>query len=251
MNATMNDVDRLFQYLVSHLAKDHPDYLERPFQVSELYQRLIPYRYHRDGLGFDTIEDYEFAILRLLAGERGYATVEPEDAQRAMAEEVALSNPTPGAFREYAAATMTLSSSAVRRFVAPEVAYAPPGSKRTTVPFAPPAGAATAPISHEPTAPPSPPAPKSVPAAPPRTSALPTDPTLPVADLASLKEVPFEHVEGTTDCPGCSELLPVDRDVGFCPFCGLRIGVAPCRECGEPLQPDWRFCVACGRPYDA
>jgi hypothetical protein len=95
----MNDVDRLFQYLVSHLAKDAPDYLERPFQVSELYQRLIPYRYHRDGLGFDTIEDYDAAILRLLAGERGYATVEPEDAQRAMAEEITLPNPTPGAFR--------------------------------------------------------------------------------------------------------------------------------------------------------
>ena len=237
----MNDVDRLFQYLVRHLAKDFPDYLERPFQVSELYQRLIPYRYHRDALGFESIEDYEFAILRLLAGERGYATVEPEDAQRAMAEEVGLTNPTPGAFREYAAATMAFSKGAVQRFVAPEVAYAPPESHRTRPPVAPPAGEVTAPVSPEPSTPP----------APPRAPVLPTDPALPMADLRPPTELPFEHIEGTADCPGCHELLPPDRDVRFCPFCGLRMGVAPCRECGEPMQPDWRFCVVCGRPYDA
>ncbi len=247
----MNDVDRLFQYLVSHLAKDAPDYLERPFQVSELYQRLIPYRYHRDGLGFDTIEDYDAAILRLLAGERGYATVEPEDAQRAMAEEITLPNPTPGAFREYAAATMTLRREAVQRCVAPEVAYAPPGSEPTASPFARPAEQDSAPAHPEPTTPPAPTLAGSPSTPPPPVTALPTDPTLPMADVGSSMPLPFEHVEGTADCPGCGELLPVDRDVRFCPFCGLRIGVAPCRQCGEPLQPDWRFCVACGRPHDA
>ena len=52
MNATMDDLDRLFHYLVNHLAQDAPQFLDRSFQVSELYQRLIPYRYHRDGHGW-------------------------------------------------------------------------------------------------------------------------------------------------------------------------------------------------------
>ena len=55
----MDDVDRLFRYLVRHLQDSAPEYLRRSFQVSELYQRLIPYRLHRSGLGFDSIEDYE------------------------------------------------------------------------------------------------------------------------------------------------------------------------------------------------
>ena len=87
MRRTMDDVDRLFQYLVQHLSASAPEYLKRSFQVSELYQRLIPYRLHRSGLGFDSIEDYEMAVLRLLAGQHGYVAVEPEDAQRAMADE--------------------------------------------------------------------------------------------------------------------------------------------------------------------
>jgi hypothetical protein len=238
----MDDVDRIFQYLVSHLSTNAPRYLERPFQVSELYQRLIPYRYHRDALRFDTIEDYEITVLRLLAGERGYVRVEPEDAQRALADEAALPNPTPGTFREYAAATMTLSPDAVRRFTSTEEAYAPPVSSKTSASYEP--SAAVAPV-----APPSgavSPTPPPVPERP-----RPTDPT--VHDLpttASAYDLPFESIERTVGCPGCGETLPSGREVLFCPYCGLRLAVVPCRHCGEPLEPEWSFCSACGRRFD-
>lgn len=238
----MDDVDRIFQYLVHHLATTAPRYLERPFQISELYQRLIPYRYHRDALRFDTIEDYEIAILRLLAGERGYAHVEPEDVQRALADEAALPNPTPGTFREYAAATMTLSPDAVKRFAAPEEAYAPPTRVEPAEPFAPPRATAAPPVA------PAAPAPPTAPPVSDRSGRA--YPPLPVSGVSPSSDLPFEHVDGTTDCPGCGEQLPEDRDVHFCPFCGLRIGVVPCRHCGEPLEPEWRFCSACGRRFD-
>jgi hypothetical protein len=235
----MDDVDRLFQYLVNHLATNAPGYLERPFQISELYQRLIPYRFHRDALRFDTIEDYEMAVLRLLAGERQYARIDPEDVQRALADEAALPNPVPGAFREYAAATMTLSPSAVRRFVKTDEAYAPPPPEdpdETTFRPVEPA------VSPAPTPPPSPP--------PAPEPTQPAEPTVPMAGIISSYDLPFEHLDDTTDCPGCGETLPVDRDVHFCPFCGLRLAVVPCRQCGEPLEPEWRFCAACGRRFD-
>lgn len=229
----MDDVDRIFRYLVNHLSTNAPRYLERPFQISELYQRLIPYRHHRDALRFDTIEDYETAILRLLAGERGYARVQPEDVQRALADEAALPNPTPGAFREYAAATMTLSPDAVRRIVRVEADYAPPSVQEPASPFQ-----VSAVVAEPPNAP---------------ADAAPTSPaypTFPLTDVASPHDLPFEHVEGTEDCPGCGEPLPQDREVHFCPFCGLRLGEVACRHCGEPLAPEWRFCVACGRRFD-
>ena len=96
----MDDLDRLFRYLVDHLARTAPERLQKPFQVSELYQRLVPYRMHRAALGFDSIEDYELTVLRLLAGESGYASVDPPDAQAALAEEVRQVDPNPGAFRD-------------------------------------------------------------------------------------------------------------------------------------------------------
>ncbi len=55
----MDDLDRLFTYLVKHLAATAPERLYKPFQISELYQRLIPYRMHRRELGFEAVEDYE------------------------------------------------------------------------------------------------------------------------------------------------------------------------------------------------
>jgi hypothetical protein len=242
IDTDMDDVDRIFQYLVNHLSTNAPRYLERPFQISELYQRLIPYRYHRDVLRFDTIEDYEIAVLRLLAGERGYVHVEPEDVQRALADEAALPNPTPGAFREYAAATMTLSPDAVRRFRTTEEAYAPPVLSKPTAPYEPPAAvAAPAPSSN--VVPPTPP--------PVREPARPTDPTIhDLTAAASSYDMPFESIERAAGCPGCGETLPRDRDVRFCPHCGLRIAIVPCRHCGETLEPEWRFCSACGRRFD-
>ncbi|HUF30449.1 MAG TPA: hypothetical protein VMM77_07255, partial [Gemmatimonadaceae bacterium] len=68
----MDDLDRLFILLVERTRTQYPDHLTDPFEVAELYQSLIPYRHFRRELGIETNGDYELALVRLLAGERGY-----------------------------------------------------------------------------------------------------------------------------------------------------------------------------------
>ena len=47
-------------------------------------------------------------------------------------------------------------------------------------------------------------------------------------------------------CPWCRESLPRREGVNFCPFCGSNVNLVPCPACGEELEINWRFCVACG-----
>ena len=83
----MEDVERLVNTLVSVLEQNDPQRARTPFQVSELYQSIIPYRGYKNQLQFDTNQDYEMAVLRLLAGEGGYVSVEPTEVQQQLAEE--------------------------------------------------------------------------------------------------------------------------------------------------------------------
>ncbi len=54
--------------------------------------------------------------------------------------------------------------------------------------------------------------------------------------------------ESPDACPDCNADLP-DRDtLRFCPFCGTNVFIVPCGECGEVLEREWLFCVACGTP---
>jgi hypothetical protein len=68
----MDDLDRLFVLLVQRIGEQYPEHQSEPFEVAELYQSLIPYRHFRRELGIETNGDYELALVRLLAGERGY-----------------------------------------------------------------------------------------------------------------------------------------------------------------------------------
>jgi hypothetical protein len=111
----MEDVERLFKLAVNVLADQAPARLRGPIQLADLYLKVIPYKACKTVLRFDTNQDYEMAVLRLLAGEQDLATVEPPEAQAAMLHEVESVNPDPGAFRRFAAAQVTLSQAAVRR----------------------------------------------------------------------------------------------------------------------------------------
>src|SRR3989442_14355463 len=72
-----DDLDRLFERLVTVLADDAPGRLAVPFPAAEVYERLVPYRSNRSILKGATHQDYEMAVLRLLAGGGGYASVAP------------------------------------------------------------------------------------------------------------------------------------------------------------------------------
>src|SRR5207247_2325673 len=63
-----DDLDRLFERLVSVLAADAPGRLAVPFPAAEVYERLVPYRSNRSVLKVATHEDSEMAVRRPLAG---------------------------------------------------------------------------------------------------------------------------------------------------------------------------------------
>lgn len=218
----MDDLDRLFRHLVNALAATDPSRLPSRFEVAELYQRILPYRTHKLALQFDSIEDYELAILRLLSGERGYAMVHPPDVQAQLRAEIESVNPHPGAFREYAAATVSLDRASVHRFLDDETGYLPPGMRPAE------------PTVEEPALEPEPP--PEGPAAPPEASAPP-----PAAGPV------FEAIgDAARRCPHCRGGLPPDRHAVYCPHCGHQLDTRTCGRCGEPIEKGWRFCLACG-----
>ncbi|MGI9076440.1 MAG: double zinc ribbon domain-containing protein [Gemmatimonadaceae bacterium] len=105
----MDDLDRLYNRLLENIRSSYPEYTSRPFEVSELYQTLVPYRHNRRELQIDSNGDYEMALLRLLAGERGY--LQGETAMQDMVKrELATPNPNSAIFREFAARQVSLGN---------------------------------------------------------------------------------------------------------------------------------------------
>lgn len=229
----MDDLDRLFKHLVALLADQAPDRLQASFEVAELYQQLVPYRQHRAALKFESNQDYEMALLRLLSGVRGYATVEPGEVQEVLKQEAEAVNPDPGLFREYAAARVRLNAAAVRTALGARSAYVPP-------------------LEHPPPA--QPPAPRQPPTAPlPHHGTTASDlgepepaPAAPEPGLARTETSADEGVEDSC-CPYCGEELPAARNVFYCPFCGGNVKNVECPKCGTGLEVGWAFCITCGQ----
>ncbi|HYT05955.1 MAG TPA: zinc ribbon domain-containing protein [Gemmatimonadales bacterium] len=221
-----DDLDRLFERLVTVLAQDAPGRLAIPFPAAEVYERLVPYRSNRSALKVATHEDYEMAVLRLLSGERGYASLEPSEVQEALGREAKESNPDTSLFRQFPQAILSLNRIAAERFLRGDRAYAPP----VAPPLPPPESADAAELEeeeeedgeeHEATA-----------RAPASEAAF---------ELAEQSESPRQ-------CPYCGETLPSNRKVNFCPQCGQPpSGELRCPACGSEVDVGWRYCVGCGR----
>jgi len=213
-----DDLDRLFERLVTVLADDAPGRLAVPFPAAEVYERLVPYRSNRSILKVATHQDYEMAVLRLLAGERGYASLEPAEVQEALRREAGESNPDTALFRQFPDAILSLNRLAAERFLRGDRAYAPPPPP----PLAPP--------------------PESVEAAEGEEDRNEKPPLAGAAfELAEQSETPRQ-------CPYCGETLPGSRKVNFCPQCGQPpSGELRCPACGGEMDVGWRYCVSCGR----
>lgn len=213
-----DDLDRLFERLVSVLADDAPGRLAVPFPAAEVYERLVPYRSNRSILKVATHQDYEMAVLRLLAGERGYAALEPAEVGDALRREVGESNPDTALFRQFPDAILSLNRLAAERFLRGDRAYAPPPPP----PLAPPLESAEA-VDRE----------EDQNDQPPLAGAA--------FELAEQSETPRQ-------CPYCGETLPGSRKVNFCPQCGQPpSGELRCPACGGEMDVGWRYCVSCGR----
>jgi len=213
-----DDLDRLFERLVSVLAEDAPGRLPVPFPAAEVYERLVPYRSNRSILKVATHQDYEMAVLRLLSGERGYTSLEPAEVRDALQREAGESNPDTALFRQFPDAILSLNRLAAERFLRGDRAYAPP----------PP--------------PPLPPLPESAEAA---------DGAEDESEKPPLAGAAFELAEQSEtlrQCPYCGETLPGSRKVNFCPQCGQPpSGELRCPACGVEMDVGWRYCVSCGR----
>ena len=235
----MDDLERLFRQLGTVLVQTQPDRLSAAFQLSELYQSIIPYRKYKKQLGFECNEDYEMAVLRLFAGESDYAEVEPAEVREQMAVEAEAANPNPGAFREFAAARVKLNDTAVRSVRVSSQSFAPPP---TSIPeskpeqwaeFAPPVEATIEEM-------PKPPVFEAV-------DQRPAEPGDVDPDAVTLTPEPVKPIPSAPTCPGCAERLPTHRAVQYCPFCGNQLTPVPCPICGDEIEVGWRFCVTCGR----
>ena len=210
----MDQLDRLFHQVVRALAARGTEQLDQPVQVAELYQDLVPYRQIRSALRFETYQDYELALLRLLGGERGYVSVEPPEALESLALESQAPYPDPGLIRDFAAARVYVDAGAANKVLASDDAYAPTALH----PPSPPAAAAAA------------------------------------ADVAPAPGSPsrFSRPASRRDevgepCPYCDAELPAEREVFYCPFCGGNVRGVTCPDCRTELEVGWSFCITCGR----
>lgn len=270
----MDDLDRMFRRLVQNIRMSYPDLLARPFEVSQLYQNLLPYRHNRRELEIETNQDYELAMMQLLSGERGYLVVD-DALQEAMRNELASPNPDTAAFRIYGSSHASLAPEAVRRLdpatgATPSRPTTPaPALSARAAPAAAPSAAAALPPPARPGSAPAPPARPSVAASAPPPPVAPR-PSVggqpgagmgiaapfvrpssnnPVAPPRSVtpgqSAVPRSSSAGS--CRYCSGSLPAGRSITYCPHCGQNLTIQHCPACSTELEIGWKFCTTCGR----
>jgi predicted RNA-binding Zn-ribbon protein involved in translation (DUF1610 family) len=220
----MDPLDLLFERLVRAARDTRPEFLTRPFEVSELVE-LVPYRAVRAAGAVETNDDYSHALTRLLAGERGYLFADDllQDDLRA---ELASPNPDLSAYRAYLTSRVTIAQEAAR--IAGESMPAPP-APAAVAPAPEPAGAP--PLSEAVTAP--------------KTIRPSTAAPLRPLDAAAAAEA--TSLSARPGCRYCGQALPEDRPIHFCPSCGQNLLQRRCAACSAELEPGWKFCVECGR----
>jgi hypothetical protein len=239
-----DDLERLFRRLVDNVAELDASRLDGPLPLSEIHQNLVPYRTHRVVLGIETNQDYEMTVLRLVAGERGFARTEPDEVRHHFEREVRAVNPDTGVFRRFPNASVRLDPDQVRVILsgrpvragdaaAPAAASAP---QATTVETATPAVPAFQRAGTE----------------SPEEGAEETDESeIPFSLDDGSEEAPPPAARdvsiGGAQCSYCGGDLPVGRTVIFCPHCGQNVGVMHCPVCGTELDVGWQFCITCGR----
>lgn len=209
----MTDVERFFVQLVRNLAGGDRSRLRQPLAVAEIRNSILPYRASRRALQLESSEDYELVLMRLCAGEGGFARTEPVEARVEFEMEVGSPNPDLTLVERHDKAVLNLDPDAVTKALdrKPELAYAPrePGSQAANVeePFVSSSGG----------------------------------PSIRRGNTASARQ----PEDGPPRCSRCGADLPIDRVVNFCPQCGQNLK-RHCPECGTEIERDWRHCITCG-----
>jgi hypothetical protein len=235
----MDDLDRLFRRVVHNVRASYPDLLTQPFEVAQLYQQVVPYRLNRRELGVGTVEEYELALMQLLAGTRGYLTGDA-DMQRALRDELEGMSPDLSAYRAYANSQIAIAADAVRNIDQQAIGH---GAAVAAAAFTEPAVAerATERIGASGT--------------PPDTARAASFSLQPVSEMPSSSGA-SQPAPGTPHggdaatghaCRYCGGSLPHGKSIVYCPYCGHDLTVQHCPACNTELEIGWRFCITCGR----
>ena len=239
----MDEMDRMFRRLVHNVRAGFPDLMTRSFEVSSLYQTLIPYRLNRTELGIDSAEEYELTLMRLLAGNRGLLHGDP-DMQAALQAELESPNPDLSIFRAWSTASISINATAVRSLDSQSAAAVRTPSPAASTRQAEMAGRATLEFTTS----------VASPALSPvqhvtggRTSAPVATPPEAMTAPAPVSAAPHAHGPG---CRYCAGELPEGRDAHFCPHCGQNLSVKQCPACSTELEVEWQFCITCGRQVE-
>jgi len=217
----VSDLERPFQLIVTNLAATDPAQLHRPIPVTELPRSVVPYRTSRRHLGVVTSDEYEHLLLRLVAGEGGYAYTGPPESLARFRRELQGISPDLGILNSDEEAAIALPAERIAAFIGggTERSYRPPEADAVPVP---------------PSALPIPPPPEPV--------AVPHGPA-----HESEPEWESRPAEGTR-CSCCGGALPEGRVVNFCPHCGEHLTPLACPRCQAEVEFGWRHCIACGAP---
>jgi hypothetical protein len=262
-------VERVHACLADALRRTRPEPNRSPVTVAEIYQDLVPYRSIRAQVGFSMNADYEHTLLRLLSGEGGYARLEPSEAREELRAELESPNPNVGLFRKFAACDVWVTVVAGE----PDTSAGPARPRADVSPPAVESISAEALLADENwgvdlpweeqapagawndaepellleeevelTEP-------AIESAPEPAAASPEPPNRSgAASMHETKSMAATANASGEQCAFCNGSLPAGRIIRYCPFCGMDQAMQPCASCSEPLQADWKFCVACGAP---
>ena len=204
----VSDLERLFRLIVVNLAAIDPARLRQPLPLADLRNSIVPYRANRRALQLESSEDYELALMRLCAGEGGFARTEPGEAQAEFDLELGSPNPDLTIVHRHENALVSLNSEAVAKIMDAEsnLAFAPWEE------FPKPAREVRVPRRAVPTQ-------KEIESPPPQCSRC--GGTLPVGRVVNF-------------CPQCGQNLARLK----CPQCNteLEAGWKHCVSCGTPIR---------------
>lgn len=105
---SLDDLDRLAFRLSRTIRTQYPQLLTQGFTLSDLEERLLPFRDVRREMANSGTDAFETALLRLLAGDRGYLLTDPE-LQAACRQALAFPSPTLAMVRSWASSTLRLT----------------------------------------------------------------------------------------------------------------------------------------------
>ncbi len=250
-----DSVQRLHRFIVDTVSARRGDPFASPVTVAEIYQDLAPYRTVRSALGFEMNADYEHALVRMLSGVDGLTKLDPPQARERLRKELESPNPDVTLYRDYAGCDVVLNPSTPQAdWVREQLEEDEREMAEATSRMMTPDWSALAALSRsehldeevetqdaeEPDA------------TDDSWTTAPNAQTHAVFELEADAPVEADDRVAMTaepvagECSHCDSRLPGNRRLRFCPFCGADQSMHPCVSCGEPLDPSWSFCIACG-----